>query len=88
MNIYDTVHEKAFQEYFVRNNPESAKAFLGDEAEAIRHFVKDWEIDHYSELRDDSIKTDILDGVALVNSYFFIHGEDIIADWMEDPINY
>ena len=39
MNIYDTVHEKAFQEYLVIDNPEAAKAFLGKEVGAIRHFV-------------------------------------------------
>ena len=88
MNIYDTVHEKAFQEYLVIDNPEAAKAFLGEEAGAIRHFVKDWEIDRYGELGDGSIQTDILDDVALVQRYFFIHGEDIIAEWMKDPINY
>ena len=88
MNIYDTVHEKAFQDYLVIYNPEAAKAFLGEEAGSIRHFVKDWEIDRYGELGDVSIQTNILYDVDLVYRYFFIQGEDIIAEWMKEPINY
>ena len=66
----------------------AAKAFLGNEADAVRRFVLEWEKERYGDLRDGSIETDILDDVALVNRYFFIHGEDIVEEWMEDPINY
>ena len=88
MNVYDTVHEKAFQEDYIINNKVAAKAFLGSEAGAVREFVKEWEIERYGGLGDGSIETDILDDIALVNRYFFIHGEDIVYEWMEDPINY
>ena len=82
------VHEKAFQEPLIIRNHNSAKAFLGVEADAVRRFVLEWEKERYGGLGDGSIETDILDDVALVNRYFFIHGEDIVEEWMEDPINY
>ena len=56
MNIYDTVHEKAFQEYLVIDNPEAAKAFLGEEAEAIKEFVLEWEQERYEGLGDGRVK--------------------------------
>ena len=33
-----------------------------------------------------NIKTDVFDDLALVNRYFYIHGEYIVADWMENLI--
>ena len=65
----------------------AAKAFLGDEADAVRRFVLGWEKESYGDLGDSSIETDILDDVALVNRYFLVHGEDIVEEWMEDPID-
>jgi len=88
MNIYDTVHEKAFQDYLIIDSPDAAKAFLGEEAEAIKEFVLEWEQERYEGLGDGRVQTNIFDDVALVQRYFFIHGEDIIAEWMEDPNNY
>ena len=87
-HVYDMVHEKAFQEPLIIRNHNAAKAFLGAEADAVRRFVLEWEKERYGDLGDGSIETDILDDVALVNRYFFIHGEDIVEEWMEDPINY
>ena len=88
MNIYDTVHEKAFQEYLVIDNPEAAKAFLGEEAEAMKEFVLELEQERYERLIDGRVQTNIFDDVALLQRYFVIHGEDIIAEWMEDLYNY
>ena len=87
-NVYDMVHEKAFQVPLIIRNYDAAKAFLGVESDAVRRFVLEWEKERYGDLRDGSIETDILDDVALVNRYFFIHGEDIVEEWMEDPIIY
>ena len=64
----------------------AAKAFLDAEADAVRRFVLEWEKERYDNLGDGSIETDILDDVALVNRYFFIHGEDIVEKWMEELI--
>ena len=89
MTIYDMVHQEAFPtEEPIIQSVEAAKAFLGDEIEKVRQFVLEWEKERYGDLGDGSIETDILDDVALVNRYFFIHGEDIVEEWMEDPINY
>ena len=89
IDTYDLVHQEAFPTtYPIIESPMAAKAFLGNEADAVRRFVLEWEKERYGDLRDGSIETDILDDVALVNRYFFIHGEDIVAEWMEDPINY
>ena len=89
IDTYDLVHQEAFPTtYPIIESPMAAKAFLGNEADAVRRFVLEWEKERYGDLRDGSIETDILDDVALVNRYFFIHGEDIVEEWMEDPINY
>ena len=89
IDTYDLVHQEAFPTtYPIIESPMAAKAFLGNEADAVRRFVLEWEKERYGDLRDGSIETDILDDVALVNRYFFIHGEDIVEQWMEDPINY
>ena len=89
MDTFDLVHQEAFPTtHPIIENPKVAKAFLGAEADAIRRFVLEWEKERYGDLGDGSIETDILDDVALVNRYFFIHGEDIVEEWMEDPINY
>ena len=51
-----------------------------------------WLIIGDSDLTDsevnDGLYSDILDDVALVYRCFFIHVEDIIAEWIEDSINY
>ena len=89
IDTYDLVHQEAFPTtYPIIECPMAAKAFLGNEADAVRRFVLEWEKERYGDLGDASIETDILDDVALVNRYFFIHGEDIVDEWMEDPINY
>ena len=89
IDTYDLVHQEAFPTtYPIIESPMAAKAFLGDEADAVRRFVLEWEKERYGDLGGASIETDILDDVALVNRYFFIHGEDIVEEWMEDPINY
>jgi hypothetical protein len=89
LDTYDLVHQEAFQTPKpIIKNPTVAKAFLGVEADAVRRFVLEWEKERYGDLGGASIETDILDDVALVNRYFFIHGEDIVEEWMEDPINY
>ena len=89
LDTYDLVHQEAFPTTNpIIENPTAAKAFLGAEADAVRRFVLEWEKERYGDLGGASIETDILDDVALVNRYFFIHGEDIVEEWMEDPINY
>ena len=89
IDTYDLVHQEAFPTIKpIIKSPMVAKAFLGDEAGAIRDFVKEWEKERYGGLGDGSIETDVLDDVALVNRYFFIHGEEIVAEWMDNPINY
>ena len=89
IDTYHLVHQEAFPiTYPIIESPMAAKAFLGNEADAVRRFVLEWEKERYGDLGDGSIETDILDDVALVNRYFFIHGEDIVEEWMEDPINY
>ena len=89
IDTYDLVHQEAFPTtYPIIESPMAAKAFLGNEADAVRRFVLEWEKERYGDLRDGSIENDILDDVALVNRYFFIHGEDIVEEWMEDHINY
>ena len=89
IDTYDLVHQEAFPTtYPIIESTMAAKAFLGNEADAVRRFVLEWEKERYGDLGDGSIVTDILDDVALVNRCFFIHGEDIVEEWMEDPINY
>ena len=89
IDTYDLVHQEAFPTtYPIIESPIAAKAFLGDEADAVKRFVLEWEKERYGDLGDGSIVTDILDDVALVNRCFFIDGEDIVEEWMEDPINY
>ena len=81
IDTYDLVHQEAFPTtYPIIESPMAAKAFLGNEADAVRRFVLEWEKERYGDLRDGSIETDILDDVALVNRYFFIHGEDIVEE--------
>ena len=89
MHYYDHIHQEAFPtEYPILRCSEACKAFLGNHTAEVREFVKEWELERYGGLGDGSIETDILDPVALVNRYFFIIGEDIVQEWMEDPINY
>lgn len=89
LDTYDLVHQEAFQTPTpIIEIPMAAKAFLVDEADAVIRFILGWEKERYGDLGDGSIVTDILDDVALVNRCFFIHGEDIVEEWMEDPINY
>ncbi len=93
IDTYDIVHQEAFPiNKRIIESPEAAKAFLGNETEKVREFVKEFEKERYGDLEDDNIwkinETNILDDVELVNKYFFIIGEDIVQDWMEDPINY
>ena len=93
IDTYDMVHQEAFP----TNKPiiessESAKVFLGNETEKIREFVKGFEKERYADLGDNRIwkinETDTLNDVELVNRYFFIIGEEIVSEWMDDPINY
>ena len=93
IDTYDIIHQEVFPtNKRIIESPEAAKAFLGNETKQIREFVKKFEKEHYGDLEDDNIwkinETNILDDVELVNRYFFIIGKDIVAEWMEDPINY
>ena len=58
----------------------------------VRQFVKAFEENRYGGFEEDNIwkmkETNILDDVELVNKYFFIIGEEIVKEWMEDPTNY
>ena len=68
IDTYDLVHQEAFPTTNpIIESPMAAKAFLGDEADAVRRFVLEWEKERYGDLGDGSIETDILDYVALVN---------------------
>ena len=93
IDTYDIVHQEAFPtNKLIIESLVAAKAFLGKETEKIKDFVKKFEKERYGNLEDDSLwktsDTNILDDVELVNRYFFIIGEDIVAEWMNDPMNY
>ena len=93
IDTYDIIHQEVFPtSKRIIESPEAAKVFLGNETKQIRDFVKKFEKERYGDLEDDNIwkinETNILDDVELVNRYFFIIGKDIVAEWMEDPINY
>ena len=49
-------------------------------------------MERYGDIEDDNIwkirEINILNDIELVNRYFFIIGQDIVAKWMEDPFNY
>ena len=93
IDTYDIVHQEAFPtSKKIIENPEAAKAFLGKETKKIREFVKEFHKERYGDLEDDNIwkirEINLLDDVELVNSYFSIIGEDIVSEWMDDPMNY
>ena len=93
IDTFDLVHQEAFPANKpIIENPYAAKAFLGDETKQVRQFVKAFEENHYRGFEEDNIwkmkETNILDDVELVNKYFFIIGEEIVKEWMEDPTNY
>ena len=93
IDTYDIVHQEAFPtSKKIIESPEAAKAFLGKETKKIREFVKEFHKERYGDLEDDNIwkirEINLLDDVELVNKYFFIIGEEIVKEWMEDPTNY
>ena len=93
LDTCDLVHQEAFPTAKpIIENPTAAKAFLASEVGIVRRLVIEWEQERYGDLTDpqgnEGLATDISDDVALVNRYFFIPGEDIVAKWMEDPIYY
>ena len=93
IDTFDLVHQEAFPANKpIIENPSAAKAFLGDETKKVRQFVKAFEENRYRGFEEDNIwkmkETNILDDVELVNKYFFIIGEEIVKEWMEDPTNY
>jgi len=93
IDTFDLVHQEAFPANKpIIENPSAAKAFLGDETKQIRQFVKAFEENRYGGFEEDNIwkmkETNILDDIELVNKYFFIIGEEIVKEWMEDPSNY
>ena len=93
IDTYDIVHQEAFStNNQIIKSPEAAKAFLGQETEKVREFVKVFEKERYGDIEDDNIwkikEINILNDIELVNRYFFIIGQDIVAKWMEDPFNY
>ena len=93
VDTFDLVHQEAFPANKpIIENSSAAKVFLGDETKKVRQFVKAFEENHDRGFEEDNIwkmkETNILDDVELVNKYFFIIGEDIVKEWMEDPTNY
>ena len=93
IDTFDLVHQEAFPANKpIIETPSAAKAFLGDEIKKVRQFVKAFEKNRYGGFKEDNIwqmkETNILDDVQLVNKYFFIIGEEIVKEWMEDPTNY
>ena len=93
MDTFDLVHQEAFPvNKPIIENPSAAKALLGNETKQVRQFVKAFEENRYRGFEEDNIwkmkETNILDDVELVNKYFFIIGEEIVKEWMEDPTNY
>ena len=93
IDTFDLVHQEAFPANKpIIETPSAAKAFLGDETKKVRQFVKAFEKNRYGGFEEDNIwqmkETNILDDVELVNKYFFIIGEEIVKEWMEDPTNY
>ena len=93
IDTFEIVHQEAFPiNKKIIESPEAAKAFLGSKKDKIKEFVKKFEKERYGDLEDNSIwkikETNIVDDVELVNMYFFILGEEIVAEWMEDPLNY
>ena len=60
LDTYDLVHQEAFQTPTpIIESPMAAKAFLGDEADAVIRFILGWEKERYGDLGDGSIETDI-----------------------------
>ena len=58
----------------------------------IIQIFKAFQKNSFGGFEEDNIwqmkETNILDDVELVNKYFFIIGEEIVKEWMEDPTNY
>ena len=93
IDTFDIVHQEAFPtNKKIIESPDAAKAFLGKETKTIREFVKEFQKERYGDLEDDTIwkisDINLLDDVELVNRYFSIIGEDIVAEWMDDPMNF
>ena len=93
IDTFEIVHQEAFPiNKKIIENSEAAKAFLGSEKDKIKEFVQKFEKERYGDLEDNSIwkirEINIIDDVELVNMYFFILGEEIVNEWMEDPLNY
>ena len=93
IDTFDLVHQEAFPaKKSIIETPSAAKAFLGDETKQVRQFVKAFEENRYTGFEEDNIwqmkETNIQDDVELVNKYFFIIGEEIVKEWMENPTNY
>ena len=93
IDTFDIVHQEAFPtNKKIIESPDAAKAFLGKETRIIREFVKEFQKERLGDLEDDTIwkisDINLLDDVELVNSYFSIIGEDIVAEWMDDPMNF
>ena len=92
-DTFDIVHQEAFPtNKKIIESPEAAKAFLGNETKTIRNFVKEFQKERYGNPEVDTIwkisDVNILDDVDLVNRYFSIIGEGIVAEWMDDPMNF
>lgn len=92
-DTFEIVHQEAFPlNKKIIESSEAAKAFLGGEKDKIKEFVKKFEKERYGNLENNSMwkikETNIIDDIELVNMYFFIIGEKIVAEWMEDPNNY
>ena len=93
IDTFYIVHQEAFPtNKKIIESPEAAKAFLGNETKTIRKFVKEFQKERYGNPEDDTIwkisEVNILDDVDLVNRYFSIIGEGIVAEWMDDPMNF